>query len=194
MMNKYKIKYIVYILIFCVFVTALACFYLGTFFGEKYTFVEAKKGNEVPSLNEEVDEIKNKIEEELINTFKLLNNKGVIKNNKITLNSLAPFIMEYKYNLTTEEVSGYKLINNEEYQRMLLYFNVYLADLSDDIDAKYLNKGYRILYKISPKKSINITLNSIMKKGEKYIINTSIGEFEVIFINEHIYYNSFTAY
>lgn len=193
-MNKDKIKYIVYILIFCIFVTALACFYLGTFFGEKYTFIEAKKGNEAPSLNEEVDEVKNKIEEDLINTFKLLNDRGIIKNNKITLNSVAPFIMEYKYNLSTEEVSGYKLINNEEYQRMLLYFNVSLADLSDDIDAKYLNKGYRILYKIGPKESINITLNSIMKKGEKYIINTSIGEFEVSFINEHIYYNSFTAY
>lgn len=205
-MNKNKLKFILYILIFCITLTASSFFYLGTFFADNVTYIK------VDNKNEETTELENDpkiqmITKDLNKLVKLLNDNHLILSVGENLNKVAPLVMENVYgkNYKMEMINNenYKIMSPTEYKDFREYFNVTLDDVSTE---SYFGKGYKLAYKIDESKSDNTIfydfgypkLNGNVYESNIQIINKenliNKGIIKVSIVNNHIYYLSFMLF
>jgi len=203
-MDKNKMGFIAYILIFCTTITGICFFYLGNNFG--FTHVEPGKNNidreEIINnekiINDELAKLFDNLTMKSTNNTKCkrfttdyLSNFVVVEYNYNFLNDLAPLAMECMYDLSFENNKMTKM----DYEKLNKYFNV---SLENDIENKemyiaYTRDGNGV-------NKYNYSIGDIIKTGNDYkaIVKVYEGAYLVskgtiiATINDkHIYYKSF---
>lgn len=203
-MDKNKMGFIAYILIFCTTITGICFFYLGNNFG--FTHVEPGKND----INrEEIANNEKIVNDELIKLFDNLTMKSTsnasckrFTTNYLSefttsgynynfLNDLAPLAMECMYGLVFEN----NKMTKKDYEELNKYFNV---TLESDIDNKEMYIAYN--RGSSGVNKYNYSIGDIIKTGNDYKAVVKVYESAylvskgtiIVAVNDgHIYYKSF---
>lgn len=207
-MEKNKVSFIIYIIIFCTFITGIGFFFLGKNIGLSVMYPGKTEIN-----RDEIKENNELVEKELDNLFSYLNKSNyddsncqmfhsshlenfVHSTNKYDfLHDLAPVIMTCMYKANLKEADGYKVMDSNTYNTFKKYFNVTLEkNTKEDYYNAYLND-----YKINENK-FKYVLDKINKSNGLYRADVMVyenniliskGSIGVSIKDSHIYYEYF---
>ena len=194
--NKNKLNYLVYILVFCVAIAALGGYFLGNSLTD-YTFVEVSPSTDevknvldLNNLDKELDSNMEAITMEVNNLIALLTPssntyanescqllKNLIINKGNFLNIVGPYYYACNNNIKYTALGNYRLMDNNTYQEYKEYFNATLVSADSVIDEGegYYGEDYYLAYEVkSMNSNYSYELKDIIKDNNKYISNIEI--------------------
>lgn len=196
-MNKNKLKFILYVLVFCIVLTAGSFFYLGTFFADDITYIKVDNKDTINNTNSDVKMIL--INEELKKLVDFVSRNDFIFKPGENLDVIAPKMFETVYGgIYLNEISNninYKVMTSETYDKFRDYFNVTLENIN-------IMGNKKIAYKQNNVENSKyfLDLDYPKLKGNIYEVNVKLvknnevvneGVIKVSIVNDHIYYFSF---
>lgn len=194
--NKNKLNFLVYILIFCVAIAAIGGYYLGISLTD-YTFVEVSPSTDevvniidLNNLEKELDSNMDMVTMELNNLLAFLNSSsntyenescGLLKSLTISngniLNVIAPYYYACNNNIKYTSLGNLRLMSSTDYQEYQEYFNASLVSADSVIDEGegYYGENYYLAYEVKDIAANNFyELKDIIKENNKYIANIAI--------------------